>query len=62
MAGLLFSALALATLARMATVALGLHAEATAAMLLFLPPVAWSVAGAVVLSLAARAMRPKNAG
>ena len=60
MAGLLFSALALATLARMATVALGLHAEATAAMLLFLPPVAWSVAGAVVLSLAARSLSRRD--
>jgi hypothetical protein len=60
MAGLLFSALALATLGRMATVAFGLHAEATAAMLLFVPPVAWSIAGAIMLSVAARSLSGRN--
>jgi MFS family permease len=54
MSGLLFSALALATLARMATVATGFNADpALNAALQWLPTLCWSVAGAALLYLAA---------
>lgn len=54
MSGLLFSALALATLARMATVATGFNADPTLkAALQWLPTLCWSVAGAALLLLAA---------
>ncbi len=54
MSGLLFSALALATLARMATVATGFNADPTLeAALQWLPTACWSVAGAALLVLAA---------
>jgi Major Facilitator Superfamily len=54
MAGLLFSALALATLARMATVATGFNTDpAFTAVLQWAPTVCWSVAGAALLYLAA---------
>ncbi len=54
MAGLLFSALALATLARMATVATGFNTDpAFTAVLQWAPTVCWSLAGAALLYLAA---------
>jgi hypothetical protein len=54
MSGLLFSALALATLARMATVATGFNTSpAFTAALQWLPTLCWSVAGAALLYLAA---------
>ena len=54
MSGLLFSALALATLARMATVATGLAAApALKAVLQWLPTACWVLAGAALLYLAA---------
>jgi hypothetical protein len=53
MSGLLFSALALATFARMAAVATGLQADPGFAPLLqWLPTLCWALAGAALLSLA----------
>jgi len=53
MSGLLFSALALATFARMAMVAIGLNAEpGLKAVLQWLPIVCWTAAGVAVLFLA----------
>ncbi len=53
MSGLLFSALALATLARMATVATGFNADpALKAVLQWAPTVCWALAGAALLYLA----------
>jgi MFS family permease len=53
MSGLLFSALALATLTRMATVATGFNADPTLkAMLQWVPTICWAVAGAALLYLA----------
>jgi hypothetical protein len=50
---LLFSALALATLTRMATVATGFNADPTLkAMLQWVPTICWAVAGAALLYLA----------
>ena len=58
MSGLLFSALALATFARMAAVATGLQADPGFARLLqWLPILCWALAGAVLLYLAFRQMR-----
>jgi len=54
MSGLLFSALALATLGRMAVVATGFNADpALQAFLKWLPTVCWGAAGAALLYLAA---------
>ena len=54
MSGLLFSALALATLARMAVVATGFNADpALQALLQWLPTLCWATAGAALLYLAA---------
>ncbi len=54
MSGLLFSALALATLARMATVATGFSADAALkAVLQALPMICWAAAGVALLYLAA---------
>ena len=54
MSGLLFSALALATLARMAVVATGFNADpALKAALEWLPTLCWAAAGAALLYLAA---------
>jgi hypothetical protein len=54
MSGLLFSALALATLARMATVATGFNADpALQSALQWLPTLCWAVAGTTLLYLAA---------
>jgi hypothetical protein len=54
MSGLLFSALALATLARMGVVATGFAADpALKAALQWLPTICWAVAGAALLYLAA---------
>jgi MFS family permease len=54
MSGLLFSALALATLGRMAVVATGFNADpALQAFLQWLPTLCWGVAGAALLYLAA---------
>jgi MFS family permease len=54
MSGLLFSALAVATLARMATVATGFNADASLkAALQTLPTLCWAVAGVALLYLAA---------
>jgi MFS family permease len=53
MSGLLFSALALATLTRMATVATGFNADPTLkAMLQWMPTICWAAAGAALLYLA----------
>jgi len=53
MSGLLFSALALATLARMATVATGFNADPSLKSLLgWVPTICWAAAGANVLYLA----------
>ncbi len=53
MSGLLFSALALATFARMAAVATGLQADpAFAALLSWIPTLCWALAGAALLYLA----------
>jgi hypothetical protein len=53
MSGLLFSALAIATLARMATVATGFNADpALKAVLLWAPIMCWALAGAALLYLA----------
>ena len=53
MSGLLFSALALATLTRMATVATGFNADPTLkAVLQWVPTLCWAVAGAALLYLA----------
>jgi MFS family permease len=61
--GLVFSALALATFARMAAVAGGLQKLPDYAPLLHWAPVAcWSVAGAGLLALAAGRMRGREAG
>jgi hypothetical protein len=58
MSGLLFSALALATLARMATVATGFNADpALKAALQWLPTACWTIAGAALLYLAAARAR-----
>jgi len=58
MSGLLFSALALATLARMATVATGFNADpALTALLQWLPTACWAVAGAALLYLAAARLK-----
>jgi hypothetical protein len=59
MSGLLFSALALATLARMATVATGFNADPSLkAVLAWVPTICWAVAGLALLYLAgARAKR-----
>jgi len=54
MSGLLFSALALATLTRMATVATGFNADpALKSVLQWMPALCWAGAGAVLLYLAA---------
>jgi predicted MFS family arabinose efflux permease len=54
MSGLLFSALALATLARMATVATGFNTDAALkSVLQVLPMICWAVAGVTLLYLAA---------
>ncbi len=54
MSGLLFSALALATLARMATVATGFNADPSLkAVLGWVPIVCWAIAGTALLYLAA---------
>jgi hypothetical protein len=53
MSGLLFSALALATFARMAAVATGINADPVLhAVLQWVPTVCWAVAGAALLYLA----------
>ncbi len=54
MSGLLFSALALATLTRMAAVATGFNADPTlkAVTLLWTPFVCWALAGVALLYLA----------
>jgi hypothetical protein len=53
MSGLLFSALALATLTRMATVATGFNADPTLkAALQWVPTICWAAAGSVLLYLA----------
>ena len=53
MSGLLFSALALATLTRMATVATGFNADPTLkAVLQWVPTICWAAAGAALLYLA----------
>jgi MFS family permease len=58
MSGLLFSALALATFARMAAVATGLQADPGFAPLLqWLPILCWALAGAALLTLAVGQMR-----
>jgi hypothetical protein len=58
MSGLLFSALALATFARMAAVATGINADpALHAVLQWVPTVCWSVAGAALLYLAVAGVR-----
>jgi hypothetical protein len=56
MVGLLFSALALATLLRMAATAAGLHRE-WIAMLQWAPIICWAIAGATLLYLAAARVR-----
>jgi len=54
MAGILFSALAIATLARMATIATGFNTDASfKAVLQWVPTVCWTVAGVALLYLAA---------
>jgi MFS family permease len=54
MSGLLFSALALATFARVATVATGFNADPSLkAVLQWVPTICWAVAGVVLLYLAA---------
>jgi hypothetical protein len=58
MAGLLFSALALATLARMAAVATGFNADPTLkAVLQWTPTLCWALAGAALLYLAFAGVR-----
>jgi MFS family permease len=58
MSGLLFSALALATLARMATVATGFNTDAALkSVLQVLPMICWAVAGVTLLYLAASRAR-----
>src|SRR6185437_15550950 len=58
MAGLLFSALALATLARMATVATGINADpALKALLQWVPTLCWALGGAALLYLAIAGVR-----
>ena len=58
MSGLLFSALALATLARMAAVATGLNSDAALkAVLQWLPAACWALAGAALLSMAVVGLR-----
>jgi hypothetical protein len=53
MSGLLFSALALATLTRMATVATGFNADPTLkAVLQWMPTICWAAAGSALLYLA----------
>jgi hypothetical protein len=53
MSGLLFSALALATFARMAAVATGIDTDPMLkAVLQWVPPLCWAVAGAALLYLA----------
>jgi MFS family permease len=54
MSGLLFSALAIATLARMATIATGFNADPSLkAVLQWVPTACWAIAGAALLYLAA---------
>jgi hypothetical protein len=63
MSGLLFSALALATLARMAAVATGINADpALKAALQWTPTVCWALAGAALLYLAVAGVRRWTAG
>jgi MFS family permease len=58
MSGLLFSTLALATLARMATVATGLNGDPTLkAVLQWTPTLCWAIAGAALLYLAVAGVR-----
>jgi len=58
MSGLLFSALAAATLARMAMVAAGLKGDPTLATVLqWTPTLCWSLAGAALLSLAIKGLQ-----
>jgi MFS family permease len=58
MSGLLFSALALATLARMATVATGFNADPSLkAVLQWAPTLCWAAAGAALLYLAIARMQ-----
>ena len=58
MSGLLFSALALATFARLAMVAFGLQGDpGLKAVLQWLPTLCWATAGAGLLYLAAIGMR-----
>lgn len=58
LSGLLFSALALATFARMAAVATGFGADATLrAVLAWLPALCWAIAGAALLWLAIAGLR-----
>jgi hypothetical protein len=58
MSGLLFSALALATLARMAAVASGANADAALrAALQWVPALCWTLAGAAMLYLALAGLR-----
>ncbi len=60
MSGLLFSALALATLARMATVATGFNADPVLnATLQWTPIACWALAGAALLYLAVTAVRAR---
>jgi MFS family permease len=63
MSGLLFSALALSTLARFATVATGFNADPSLkAALQWVPTICWAVAGAVLLYLAAGRVKRWVAG
>jgi len=63
MSGLLFSTLALATLARMAMVASGLNGDpALAVVLQWTPTVCWALAGAALLYLAVAGLRRWTAG
>jgi MFS family permease len=58
MSGLLFSALAIATLARMATIATGFNTDPSfKAVLQWLPTMCWTVAGLALLYLAAARMK-----
>jgi len=60
MSGLLFSALAFATLARMAAVAAGLNADPVLrAALQWVPTMCWALAGAALLHLAVRGLRSR---
>jgi len=58
MAGILFSALAIATLARMATIATGFNTDASfKAVLQWTPTICWTVAGIALLYLAAARLK-----